>query len=684
MPAFLFMRSMAAASAPTQPSSAEGPEVEDIRTLLEASRFAEAAHKAARLAAAAPGHRAALYLLALAQRQQQRLSDALATLEVLERHHPGFSRLFQERGHCYVALKDAPRAIAAYRRAVEINATLSASWSMLEGLYRLLGDTRQAVFAASQVAALKALPAPVMMATNLYCEGDPAAAERMIRAFLLEHGDHIEALRLLARIGMDLEIYDDAEVLLAAVLERKPDYAAVRHEYAWVLICLNKYREACAELDRLLAGDPANRALRTLRATATAGIGEHEEALQLYRALLQEAPAEGSEAADLHLSAAHALKTLGRQTEAVEEYRAAARARPGFGDAYWSLANLKTYRFTDAELERMRAAESAAATSLVDRYHLCFALGKAYEDRGDYAESWRYYERGNALKRAASRYRPEPIERNTARQRQVCTAEFFRERERYGVDSNEPIFIVGLPRSGSTLIEQILASHSQVEGTHELGDIPRFVLELQGREPGRDDPRYPAILAELTPDAFLQLGRRYLEDTRIYRTGRPHFIDKMPNNFRHIGLIHLMFPNATIIDVRREPMACCFGIYKQLFARGQEFAYSIADIARYYRTYVELMEHWDRVLPGRVLRVQHEDVVADLEGGVRRILEHCGLPFEPACLEFHRTARSVRTASSEQVRQPIFREGLDQWRHYETWLEPLREALGADALERSG
>jgi tetratricopeptide (TPR) repeat protein len=680
MPAF-FLGLMTAASAPTEPSLPDGPEVQDIRALLKAGRFADAARAATRLAVAEPGHRDALYLLALAQRQQRRPQDALATLEQLERYHPAFSRLFQERGHCYVALKDAPRAIAAYRRAVELNTTLSATWSMLEGLYRLVGDNRNAAFAAAQLATIKALPVPVMTATNLYCEGDPAAAEKIVRAFLLEHPDHIEAMRLLARIAMDLEVYDDAELLLAAVLQRMPDYAAARHDCAWVLICRNKYREARAELDRLLAGDPANRAFRTLRATATAGVGDHEEAVGLFRLLLEEAPAEGREAADLHLSAAHALKTLGRQTEAIEEYRAAASARPGFGDAYWSLANLKTYRFSDAELGRMHTAEAAVSTSVVDRYHLSFALGKANEDRGDYPESWRWYERGNALKRAASRYRPEPVERNTANQQKVCTREFFREREGYGVPSNEPILIVGLPRSGSTLIEQILASHSQVEGTQELGDIPRFVLELQGREPDLENPRYPAILADLPREAFVQLATRYLEDTRVYRSGRPRFIDKMPNNFRHLGLVQLMFPNAKIIDVRREPMACCFGIYKQLFARGQEFAYSVADIARYYRTYLELMEHWDRVLPGRVLRVHHEDVVEDLEGGVRRILEHCELPFEPGCLEFHRTQRSVRTASSEQVRQPIFREGLDQWRHFEPWLAPLRAALG-DALER--
>ncbi|HET7756740.1 MAG TPA: sulfotransferase, partial [Steroidobacteraceae bacterium] len=327
------------------------------------------------------------------------------------------------------------------------------------------------------------------------------------------------------------------------------------------------------------------------------------------------------------------------------------------------------------------AAEAAASAATADRYHLCFALGKALEDRERYAESFEYYARGNALKRAASRYRPELTELNTRLQIEVCTAGLFALHRDAGASPNDPIFIVGLPRSGSTLIEQILASHPQVEGTHELAEIPRLVAGLQGRDAVPGNPRYPAVLAGMSDAEFRRLGERYLADTRVYRSGKPRFIDKMPNNFRHLGLIHLMLPNATIIDARREPMACCFGNLKQLFAHGQEFAYGIEDIARYYRTYLELMRHWDRVLPGRVLRMQHEDLVGDLEGNVRRLLDFCGLSFAPECLEFHRTARSVRSASSEQVRQPLNREGLDQWRHYEPWLGSLRTALG-DALER--
>jgi tetratricopeptide (TPR) repeat protein len=656
-------------------------EVARIRALVKERRFAEGVAAAAAQLCQVPENRDVLYLLALGQRQLTRTADALATLDQLERFHPGYSRLYQERGHCYVAMKDAPQAIQAFLQAVAINPALPASWSMLEGLYRMCGDADNAGTAAAHVAKLKTLPQEVITATGLFSDGDLAAAEKMIRAFLLTHGDHIEAMRLLARIGAALEVFDDAELLLAAVLERVPDYSAARYDYASVLLGRHKYSQALIELDKLLGVDPANRQYRTLQASAVVGLGDHPRAITLYEDLLRDAPARSANAAELRLSIAHSLKTLGRGPDAIGEYRAATRERADFGDAYWSLANLKTYRFTDAELESMRAAEALPATGLVDRYHLCFALGKAHEDRAEYAESWGYYQRGNALKRAESRYRPEVIELNTANQKLVCTRKFFEQRAGYGAASAAPIFVLGLPRSGSTLIEQILASHSAVEGTQELADIPRYVLELQGRDRDFESPRYPAVLVQVPAAQFVRFADRYLDDTRVYRTGKPRFIDKMPNNFRHIGFIHLMFPNAKIIDARREPMACCFGNLKQLFARGQEFTYSIDDIARYYRTYLELMEHWDGALPGRVLRVHHEDVVDDLERAVRLILDFCELPFEPACVEFHRTERSIRTASSEQVRQPIFRDGLDQWRHFEPWLGPLRDALG-DAFVR--
>ena len=650
-------------------------EVRRIRELAKNRRFAQGLQAAEMLAAQVPENRDVLCLTALILRHLHRIPEALALLERLEQLHPKFSRLYQERGHCYVALRDAPRAINAFLMGVNINPALPASWSMLEGLYRLTHDEQNAATAAQHVATLKGLPPEVVQATSLFSDGELAPAENIVRAFLLRHGNHIEAMRLLARIGIARDVLDDAELLLEAVLILAPDYRAARHDYASVLVERHKYEQAREELGKLLRLEPQNRHFRTLYATTCVGLGEHEKAIPLYRELLVDTP----QAPDLHLSIGHSLKTIGRTEEAIEAYRAAALARGNFGDAYWSLANLKTYRFLDEEIERMRVEESSPSTPLVDRYHLCFALGKGWEDRGEYAQSWYYYERGNALRRSESRYRPEVLETNTRKQIEICTREFFAARAGIGAQQSDPIFILGLPRAGSTLVEQILASHSQVEGTQELSDIQRIVLDLQGRDPDLDNPRYPGTLADLKETDLAGLGEKYLRDTRIYRTDKPHFIDKMPNNFRHVGLIHLMLPNARIIDVRREPMACCFSNLKQLFANGQEFTYSIEDIARYYRTYVELMRHWDTVLPGRILRVHHEDVVDDLEGNVRRILDFCGLEFESACVEFHRTERSVRTASSEQVRRPIFREGIDQWKNYEQWLGSLKDALG-DAL----
>ncbi len=651
-------------------------EVRRVRELTQGRRYAAALDAAQALAATAPESRDVLYLIAVNQRCLNRLPEALATLERLEQRHPRFSLLYQECGYCHVALRDAPRAIDAFLRGVSVNPALAASWSMLERLYRLTGNATQTATAAGHLAVLRQLPAEVVQAGSLFSDGELTLAESIVRAYRLRGGEHVEALRLLARIGIERGALDEAESLLETVLKRAPDYPAARHDYARALLGRQKHLRARTELETLLRLEPGNSRHLALHAAACVGLGEHEKAIATYRGLLADAP----EAADLQVSLGHSLKTAGRRQEAIHAYHAAAAARTDFGDAYWSLANLKTYRFTDDEIARMCAAESALGTGLVDRYHLCFALGKAFEDRGAYAESWRRYERGNALKHSEGRYRPETVETNTRRQIEVCTREFFAAREAVGVPSCEPIFIVGLPRSGSTLLEQILASHSRVEGTQELAEMPRIVEDLQGRDAGADDPSYPGVLSQLRPEDFLRLGERYLRDTRAYRTGRPHFIDKMPNNFRHVGLIHLILPNAKIIDARREPMACCFSNLKQLFAGGQEFAYGTLDIARYYRTYLELMRHWDEALPGRVLRVRHEDVVEDLEGSVRRILEFCGLEFESACVEFHRTERSVHTASSEQVRRPIFREGLEQWRRYQPWLGALEEALG-DAPE---
>jgi predicted Zn-dependent protease len=650
-----------------------------VRDFLDRRQFAAAARAAEGLLAERPEDRELLYMLAVAQRYLGRIAPALATLVRLEELYPDYPRLYQERGHCHVAQRSATPAIAAFEKAVALNPALPGSWRTLQKLYTMAGRRAEADNAGAHVAKLASLPVAVVTARSMFADGEIEAAENTVRRYLLENGDDIEGMRLLAQIGMKLDVLDDAELLLESVLEQAPDYRPARYDYAQVLLQRHKHRQAREQIRMLREAEPDERAYRITQATLATELGECEQALGEYRRLLEETP----DHAELHLSMAHTLKTLGRQQDAVEAYRRAAQTRPGYGDAYWSLANLKTYRFTDEELVSMRAAEAAPRTALADRFHLCFALGKALEDRGEYGESFAYYQRGNALKKTECRYRPEFIERNTRMQIEVCTAELFAARRGWGDPSDAPIFVVGLPRAGSTLIEQILASHSRVEGTMELSDIPRLAQSLQGRASAEERPRYPGVLAELSAEDCKRFGARYLADTALYRSGKPRFIDKMPNNFRHLGLMHLVLPHARIIDARRNAMACCFSNFKQLFASGQQFTYSLEDIARYYRTYVELMAHWDRVLPGKVLRVQHEDLVADFEPQVRRILEFCELDFEPGCLEFHKTSRRVHTASSEQVRRPINTEGLDQWRHFEPWLGPLAEQLGDLAQERT-
>jgi tetratricopeptide (TPR) repeat protein len=658
---------------PSQTSaSPQAVEIARLRALLRQQKFGEALAAGRALLMREPQHREGLLYTAAAQRCLGQVADALQTLLLLEQQHPRFSRLHEERGNCLVFMKNAPQAIAAFLAAVNLNHALPNSWRMLEGLYRMAGERENQAMAACHVATLQKIPAEIVTATSLFMDGDLDIAESMVRAFLLKYGDHVEGMRLLARIGVARKVFDDAEILLAALLEMAPDYRAARKEYAEVLIEVHKYREARLQIERLLREAPGDRFFKTLYANTAVGLGQQQQAVEIYRELLQGTALD----ADLHLSIGHALKTLGQQQAAIGEYQQAAACRPTFGDAYWSLANLKTYCFSAAELAQLRTLAADAGLGTVDRYHVCFALGKALEDRGEYAESFRFYALGNAAKRLESNYRPEVIEDNTRLQIEVCTREFFTQRRGFGAADPDPIFIVGLPRSGSTLLEQILASHSRVEGTQELSTVQQIVARLRGRDPDPSEPRYPAVLAQLSSQDCRRLGETFLAETRAYRTGAPFFIDKMPNNFRHLGLIHLMLPNAKIIDARREPMACCFSNLKQLFAQGQEFSYSIADIARYYRTYLELMRHWQRVLPGKVLRVQYEDVVEDLEGSVRRLLQFCGLEFEPQCIEFYKTARSVRTASSEQVRQPLSRTGLEQWTHFETWLDPLKAALG--------
>lgn len=645
---------------------------------LQAGRLAEAEALARNGLTAVPDDRDLLYVMAVAQRYQGKLDDALATLERLTAAHPDYARAEQERGHVLVALDRPDGARAAYARAVAGNPTLIASWRALVALNA--DDPGEAERARAEVSYLGALHKELLAVASKIYEGRLQPAEELCRRYLRAHPTDVEAMRLLADIGTRLHVYDDAEYLLESALEFEPDYALARLDYVGVLHKRQKFAAAHAQAERLHMVDPDNPLFQNALANESAAIGRYDEALAIYDRLV----AAGAAAAGTHLARGHALKTIGRQDEAVAAYRAAYGAQPDFGDAYWSLANLKTYRFTDAEMDAMAAAAEAPGTSIDDRAHLHFALGKAHEDRRDHAAAFAHYDAGNRLRREQSRYDADAMNREMAAQIRVFTPELIARLSGSGDPSDAPIFIVGLPRAGSTLVEQILASHSRVEGTLELPNIMALAHRLNGRRRADEQEIYPDCLAGQPRDDFARFGREFLEETMVHRTGRPHFTDKMPNNFRHIGLIHLILPNARIIDARRDPMDCCFSGFKQLFAEGQEFTYGLEEVGRYYRGYERLMAHWDAVLPGKVLRVQYEDMIDDLEGQVRRILDHCDLAFEPACLDFHKTRRSVRTASSEQVRQPIYRTGMAQWRPFEPWLDPLKRALGIMPPDPSG
>jgi tetratricopeptide (TPR) repeat protein len=504
-------------------------------------------------------------------------------------------------------------------------------------------------------------PELIEAAKYLYRKQLPKA-ERLAREVLKKDPVDVIAIRMLAAIGIDLGRWDDAINLLQRCL------ALSRRQ---------RLDEALAETERLLIAEPNNPNYRLLKGSFLVRKGDHDPALKLYEEFLKTYPRQSG----AHMNYGHTLKTVGRLVESVSEYRKAIELRPQTGEAYFSLANLKTFRFSDDDIAAMQAQIDEEGGDPDDQSHLLFALGKAMEDRKCYDESFDYYARGNAIRSKRHRYDTKINVFDTVRQIKTLDAAFFEKRKGWGSDAPDPIFIVGLPRAGSTLLEQILASHSQVEGTSELPDIIAISRRLGNKSRKNPASDYPEVLTTLTADAARSLGDGYIGSTRVQRHDLPFFIDKMPNNFKHIGLIHLILPKAKIIDARRHPMAAGFSCFKQLFAQGQNFTYKLDDVAHYYRDYVTLMDHWDEVLPNRIHRVQYEDMVADSENQIRQLLDFCGLEFEEQCLRFYETERAIRTPSAEQVRQPVYKEGLDQWRNYESHLDPLKKALGP-LLER--
>jgi tetratricopeptide (TPR) repeat protein len=632
-----------------------------------------AAEQAEEILKATPQHPLALLVKGVARRGLGAADAALEVLRPLAAAQPGWAPAHYELGVTLGHVGLGEEAVAALYKAVQLKTDIGDAWRLLGDHLTAMGDTAQADAAYANHIKVSTRDPRLLAPAVALCENRIAVAEALLRDHLKQSPTDVAAIRMLAEVAARLGRLVDSENLLERCLELAPGFDAARHNYAVVLHRRNKDADALAQVDRLLAIEPHSAGLRSLKAAVLARIGQVDESNAIYASVLADYPRQPK----LWMSYGHSLKTAGRQADSVDAYRKSIELSAGLGEAYWSLANLKTFRFSSADVQAMQAQLRRDDLSHDDRLHFHFALGKAFEDAKEYAASFEHYSEGNRLRREHLRYDAADTTNHVRRTKALFSSDFLAQRAGSGSPAPDPIFVVGLPRAGSTLVEQILASHSAVEGTMELPDIVGIVAELGGRRKWTESSKYPEILADMDADELRALGERYLRQTRIQRkTDAPFFIDKLPNNWAHVGLIQLILPNARIVDARRHPLSCCFSGFKQHFARGQAFTYSLEDIGRYYRDYVDLMAHFDAVLPGRVHRVIYEHMVEDTEAEVRRLLDYCGLPFEEACLRFHENARPVRTASSEQVRMPIYRESVNQWQNYDTWLQPLRDALG--------
>ncbi len=654
--------------------------IQNAMSLATSSKYEQAIKQLEELGSALDNSAEALYIKAVCLRKLKQEPACIDELKKVLQLDPAYVRAHQEMGHAYLALACLNDAENSYAKAVKMDAALIASWRALASLHEKAGRKTELEHARHQVLQLEQLhPALQAVKSNLN-RGNLDAADQICRDYLQKNKKDVEGMRLLAAIAMQAKVFDDAEFILESAVAFEPNHIGARFDYSNVLIKRQKFGAAHQIAQQLNTLKPNEMQFKALLASTTTGVGDTDRGIALYQELIADYP----DTEQYHLLLGHAEKTVGNLAAAIESYQKLYRQKPDFGDAFWSLANTKTYKFTDAEVAHMQDYRGRPQTSDIDKVHFNFALGKALEDRKDFDGAFQAYEQGNFLNKNILNYRAPEIAKRIDWQIERCNSNLFEQRGDIGCADNAPIFVVGLPRSGSTLLEQILASHSQVDGTLELPNIPSLVRRLQGRDSFKidEEPQYPKILGELDVTYLSKFGQQYIDETNVFRESAPYFIDKMPNNFLHIGLIKLILPNAKIIDARRHPMACCFSNFKQLFAEGQEFTYGLAEVGEYYQHYLRLMDHWDAVLPGFVLRVQHEDVVDDLESQVRRILDFCDLPFEESCLEFYKTERNIRTPSSEQVRQPIYKTGLEQWRNFEPHLQPLIEALGAEVLSR--
>lgn len=637
--------------------------------MLEQGNLDRALQTAQAVCKEKPEDQEALFLLAVCCRYAKDYQEALSALAQLAELNPGYGRLWQERGHILREQENPQAALENYQRAVRCNPGLIASWAEIAKLAKGKSSHQ----ARGQIAYLQSLPKPLLSAYSMCHEGKLYKAEQICRSFLQQTPHHPEGMRILALIGKELNILDDAQFLLESLVELHPKHSQARFELVEIYKKRQRFLQAYNLAKDIHKLAPEHPVCKILLANQALALGKFDKAIDLYNSALPEA----EDKASIHLSLGHALKTAGHQDDAIASYTRAIEHRETFGDAYWSLANLKTYRFSDQQLEKMEQLASTNELDPVDHYHLHFALGKACEDRGDVAQSFHHYEHGNRLRLRETKYDPDLLERDFSAQKATFDTEFAESLANMGCQKADPIFIVGMPRAGSTMMEQILASHPLVDGTLELPDILSMAHRLNGRRRTHETPAYPQNIRDLASHQLNELGEKYLQDTQIHRQGAPFFIDKMPNNFRHIGLIKAILPNAKIIDIRRNPMDCCFSNFKQLFAEGQEFSYSLENVGHYYAQYVGLMDHWQKVFPGQVLHVQYEELIEGFELQLHRILDYCELDFDQQCVDFHNNSRAVRTASSEQVRQPLNRRGINQWKLFEGYLDPLKAALGS-------
>ncbi len=659
----------------SEQQAAMGAAYRDAQLALRTGRASAAEAQLRAIQASAPGEVNSLRLLGQALLAQDKVAEAIATLEQALAAAPDFlpartdlARAYRQDGRMQAAREEV-------RRVLEKRPHDHLAWLAYGDI---LADLEQ--FADARVAFERArLTDPfrpqVDAATAALVADDHKTAEQIFRGVLQEDASHLAALCGLAALSIAADRAPDAERLLGHALKQSAHHPLVWRGMGQVLTALGRLAEAEAAARRLIRIEPKNPQSWITIATVATQLMRQEEALAAYEQAARLQP----DGVRLRMSIGHVQKTLGRRADSEASYKAALAMDPGIAEAYWSLADLKNYSLADAEVEAMQRLLATDKRERSNEAQLHFALGKAFEQRERYSDAFTHYARGNALRRLDAPFDIELFERRSARIRAFFDKEFFASRAGSGDPSAAPIFIVGLPRSGSTLVEQILASHSRVEGTMELPNILNIVGQFDDMVEARDG--YPETVGTAPAHVLTTLGSRYLQETAPLRSGRDHFTDKLPNNLSHVGLIQAILPNATIVDARRHPMDCCFSAFKQHFADGQAFSYDLGDLGRYYRCYLSLMDHWDAVLPGKVVHVQHEDLVSDPEVHIRRLLDQCGLPFEAACLNFHQTRRSVRTASAEQVRQPIYSSGIGYWRHFEQELQPLRQALG-DCLER--